>query len=314
MLGIDVSHYQGAIDWLEVKRFGVEYVIMKAMNEITHKPDSRFEYNYYQSGVQSIQRGVYSYIVAKNVAQAVQEATDLVNMLDHRTLEKGVWLDLEDKSIKSLGRDKLNRIIATEAGVFRAAGYQVGIYSNRDWYLNVLDGEKLISEYPWWIARYPKNDDGTIKLVLKPEAKFTMWQYSSKGSVDGIVGPVDLDADLDYLGLSNEEVANQIIEGKWGNGQQRINRLDSLGYDSTAVQHIVNKLLQEAKYYPKYEGLDFRIDKVFEHIGVEEEYRGNKVNRRFVAEANGLADYNGTLIQNLKLVSLAKQGQLKRPI
>ena len=312
MWGIDVSHHQGIINWTEVKRHGVQYTIMKAMIEKSHQVDSRFEYNYYQSGLQELERGVYLYVIATDVQKAREEATDLLNILHGRTLERGIWLDLEDSKIRGLGKSLLNEIIQVESRVLNSQGYAVGIYSNLDWYLHVLDGANLIKNYSWWMARYPKNDDGTIKLVLQPSNDFRIWQYSSKGSVPGITGPVDMDIDIEDIGKTPEQVAQDTLQGKWGNGQQRINRLEAAGYDATLIQQLVNKLIHDRKYYPKYTGFSPRIDVVFSAIGVEPEYIGNKLNRLHIAKCNGIDNYTGTLAQNLKLISLARQGELKR--
>ena len=72
-------------------------------------------------------------------------------------------------------------------------------------------------------------------------------------------------------------------------------------------------MLHDKKYYRKYDGLSFRIDEVFRAIGVESEYIGNKYKREPIAQANQIVNYSGNLIQNLKLIALAKQGELKRP-
>ena len=313
MWGIDVSHHQGSINWMEVRMHGIQFAIMKVMLEKSHILDSRYEYNWYQAGLNNIERGAYLYSVATNIQEAQSEARDFVRLLNGRTLERGVWLDIEDAKIRGLSKDVLTTLIETEADIIRAAGYSVGIYSNLDWYLHVLDGQQLIRRHDWWLARYPKGDDGTLRPVLRPSDSFAIWQYSSKGVVQGIRGPVDMDIDVSDLGKTNEQVAEEVLDGKWGNGQVRINRLTASGYDVTLVQQIVNQLIHDRKYYPKYNGLSMRIDEVFRKIGVEEEYIGNKSNRFPIAVANDIGDYSGTLLQNLKLISLAKSGQLKRP-
>ena len=313
MWGIDVSRHQGMINWATVVQQGVQFVILKAMNEKTHQPDPRFEFNYEHSGNYKLHRGVYLYMIAQNEADAMREADALLKILHGRKLERNVWLDVEDSRIKDLGKDKLTRIIDIEASMLRSGGYQVGIYSNLDWYNNVLDGSALNERYDWWLARYPKKDDGSIKLLLTPDKSMSIWQYSSKGSIDGIKGPVDMDIDISDLGKTDDQIASEILVGKWGNGQIRYNRLTAAGYDFALIQQIVTKRVHDAKYYPKYEGFSLKIDEVFKAIGVEEKYRGNKVNRAPIAKANKIEKYSGTLLQNLKLISLAKEGNLKRP-
>lgn len=313
MWGIDVSHHQGVIDWSAVKRYGIQFAIMKVMYETSHRTDEIFNYNYYQCGEQQLQRGAYIYVIATTPGDATKEAVDFITALEGKQLELGIWLDLEDKRIRNLGKEALNSIISIEAEIFRLAGYKVGIYSNLDWYKNVLDGIHLIQNYQWWMARYPKNDNGTIKPVLKPDNNILIWQYSSKGKVDGINGNVDMNYYVSDLIKTSTQIAQEVVEGEWGNGQIRINRLEAAGYDVTHIQQLVSALLHDKKYYRKYDGLSFRIDEVFRAIGVESKYIGNKYKREPIAQANEIVNYSGTLIQNLRLVALAKQGQLRRP-
>ena len=312
MWGIDVSRYQGEIDWQEVTNQGIQFVIMKAMNEKTHVADPRFEYNYAKTKECKLAQGVYTYIIATNTLSAQKEAYALLSILQNRPLVRGIWLDMEDSKISSLSTNELTDIIRVESNIFKTAGYSVGIYSNVAWYNHILNGSVLINEYKWWMARYPREDNGTIRLDLKPKNNVYMWQYSSKGKLQGINGVVDLDIDVADLGKSNNELAKEVIQGKWGSGCARENRLTAAGYDYKKVQSIVNKLLKNNNYYPQYKGNSMKIDEVLKSIGVPEEYIGDKHKRIPVAEANGIEKYNGTLLQNLKLISLAKKGELKQ--
>ena len=313
MWGIDVSHHQGFIEWRKVKKYGVQFAILKAMRETTHTPDTRFAYNYYQCENEGIDIGVYCYVIATSKEAAVKEAHDLLKILDGRLLQRGIWLDMEDVRIKSLGKDKLTAIMQIEREIFVNAGYTVGIYSNVDWYLNVLDGKNLIHTYDWWIARYPKHDTGEIKMVLRPDVTVSMWQYSSKGSVDGILGAVDMNYDVSDLSKSVEQLAQEVIEGKWGNGEIRKNRLEAAGYDFILIQNRVTQILHEKKYFNLYQGSSWKIDEVFIAIGVPSKYIGHKDKRRPIAIANGMENYSGNIFQNLKLIDLAKKGQLLKP-
>ena len=120
--------------------------------------------------------------------------------------------------------------------------------------------ESLKTDFDFWIARYKKNDDGIYNKdsSLKPSMKSAVaWQYSSKGTVPGINTPVDLDVDLDgvvnLIGASpykktNEEIAQEVLEGKWGTKSSIPSRKDMLtraGYDYASVQKIVNDILKK---------------------------------------------------------------------
>ncbi len=189
MRGIDVSAYQGKPDWSAVRAAGIEMAIIRAANR--KGKDSSFEHNYTGCAVAGIQRGVYRYSYAKTVDEAVKEAMEVVQILNGRKLEMGVWLDLEWKEQRALGRKAITAIAKAWIQTIQAAGYACGIYCNLDWHRNVLDTSAL--QVPYWIARYPNNDSGKIKEILKPNRGECAWQYSSKGRVTGISGNVDLD-------------------------------------------------------------------------------------------------------------------------
>lgn len=196
--GIDVSHYQGAIDWNRVKATGnVTFAIMKAMYESSKKPDDTFEANYAGTTNAGINRGVYNFIGSVSASDPEADAKAFLNILNGRTLEYGIWLDVESSKLRELGKERVEQIIIKEADIFAAAGYSVGIYCNVDWYNNVItDRIKKLFDGRFWIARYPKNDKGEPVNNLSPRnscPESIGWQYSSKGSVDGITGNVDMD-------------------------------------------------------------------------------------------------------------------------
>ena len=206
MKGIDISHHQGNIDWGTVKKDGgVGFVIMKAMFENgNHAKESSFEANY--GGSIGLKRGAYLYSIAKTVEAARKEAVDFLNILSRRPLEYGIWLDYEDSKIRGLGKVELTKHIDEQAILFKEAGYKVGVYTNPNWYINYIDGAGLSRRYDLWVARYPKLDDGTIKLNLKPsQYNATIWQYSSKGKVPGIRGNCDLDIEMADLEIPKDE-------------------------------------------------------------------------------------------------------------
>lgn len=189
--GIDISHWNGNINFAKLK---TDFVIMK-VSQFTHK-DSKFD-EYYNNCNQP--KGAYIYNKVKNLAEAKQEAEFAIECLKGKKLDYGVWLDMEDVSMRNLGKKLIADIINIEADILIKAGYKVGIYCNRDWYLNVLDGKSLSKTYKFWIARYPFADNGTIKDSLNPKnlEGCVMWQYSSKGKVDGIKGNVDLNIEFE---------------------------------------------------------------------------------------------------------------------
>lgn len=110
-----------------------------------------------------------------------------------------------------------------------------------------------------------------------------------------------------------QEVAEEVIAGEWGVGDDRKKKLTAAGYSYAEVQGIVNQLAAEC--YPKYTGKSVYVDKVLESIGVPAKYRGTWARRKPIAIASGMKDdYRGTAAQNNHLIALAKQGKIKRVI
>lgn len=199
-LGIDVSHYQGLINWSLVKDDGKKFAILKCQYEAkSHRKDEQFDNNYNGCGYYGIARGVYIYIARSSMADIEGDARSLLRHLDGRKLEYGIWLDLEDSSLRAKGKAYIRELVYKYAQIFKNAGYFVGIYCNRDWYINLIHDD-LKRDFDFWIARYPKLDAGIYypSSFLKPDPSIAVaWQYSSKGHVKGIEGNVDLDVDYD---------------------------------------------------------------------------------------------------------------------
>ena len=258
VLGIDVSHYQGKIDWEKVSK-SKKFAIMKCMYEAqSHRKDETFEENYRKAGIYGVSRGVYIFIASASIRDPQGDANALLKHLADRPLEYGIWLDFEAAVLRAQGKDKIKDLAYVYANTFRAAGYYVGIYCNKDWYDNVIHDD-LKKDFEFWIARYPRNDRGEYnpKSTLKPAyTQAVAWQYSSKGRVDGIAGNVDLDVDFDGIvnliaktpyKKTNREIAREVLEGKWGTKNTKPTRKELLtraGYDYNVIQRMVNEWLK----------------------------------------------------------------------
>ncbi len=207
--GIDVSSYQGEIDWSKVKAAGVEFTIMKVIRKDL-SADKQFENNWNgceESGV--VVQGVYNYSYAKTVEKARTDAQAVLKVLGDR--KPMVWMDVEDNCQKGLGQ-ALIEIIKAYGTIIMEAGLQFGVYTGLSFYKSyILPYEGKLSEVPFWIARYPLSASMTVAMdpsgVYKPAIACTMygWQYSSKGSVPGISGNVDMNEW--YVDLEAERVA-----------------------------------------------------------------------------------------------------------
>lgn len=185
---IDVSSVQGEPDWARVAKSGIRAAILRVHQKFGI--DTSFEYNYQGCKDNGILVGVYKYSYALTAMQAMEEAEAVLDVLAGRSLDFPVFYDLEWAEQRKRGAVAITGIARAFLGRIEAAGYTPGIYCNVDWYKNVLDVPSL--PYGYWLASYPANDTGTVQERLRPPVGVG-WQYSSKGSVPGISGHVDMD-------------------------------------------------------------------------------------------------------------------------
>ncbi len=260
VLGIDVSHYQGVIDWKLVAQAGKKFAILKCMYEAqSHRKDEYFEENYRKAGIYGVARGVYIFIASASIKDPQTDANALLKHLADRPLEYGIWLDFESDVLAKQGKQKIEEMALYYASVFRSAGYFTGIYCNKYWY-DTLITDKLKKEFDFWIARYPRKDEGVYNptSALKPGyTQAVAWQYSSKGRVPGINGNVDLDVDYDGVvnliaktpeKKSNFEIAYEVLCGIWGTKNTNPTRrqlLTTAGYNYGEIQAIVTDWLKK---------------------------------------------------------------------
>lgn len=210
---IDVSSYQGLVDWEKVVKSGVQAAILKIIRK-DGSPDNQFENNWKgcTEACMPIQ-GVYNYFYpAANVDATVQKAATDANIVI-KTLngrKAFVWLDYEDKSLYTLGAAASVRIINEYAKVITGAGLGFGVYTGLSFYNDIMKPVAGEIKYPFWIARYPSNNpmdvsanpaDDKRPVILHDMAG---WQYSSKGQVPGILGNVDMN-EL-YVAVETENV------------------------------------------------------------------------------------------------------------
>mgnify|MGYP000018319173 CR=1 FL=1 len=185
--GIDVSAWQGVIDWPTVANYGMDFAILR-ITEKGNVIDSTFEANYKGCTANSIPVGVYKYSYAVNVSEIQYEAKKVIEALNRRKLDYPVFLDIEDKCQENMSKHLMMRMINAFREIIIKAGYQFGIYCGYSWYQYQLPED--VKKYDCWLAAYPSQDDGTMRIRLKPAAGIG-WQYSSKAKIPGIAGTVD---------------------------------------------------------------------------------------------------------------------------
>ena len=185
--GIDVSAWQGKIDWGTVAAYGMDFVLLR-ITEAGNVIDSFFEKNFSECRKHNIPVGVYKYSYAMTIAEIQNEARKVVSVLNGRKLQYPVWLDLEHNKQRSLGAESIHKMADAFRKIVEAAGYKFGIYCNVDWYMNVICSH--LRKHDFWIARYPAADTGILQERLRPDFGVG-WQYSSKAKIPGINGTVD---------------------------------------------------------------------------------------------------------------------------
>ena len=199
-LGIDVSHWQGKIDFNQmVESNKVDFMISRigwySTSRKTLVVDTQFERNYKEARTRDIPLGAYVYSYATSVKESREEAEAVVKYLketNQTDYELPIFYDLEDDSQIALGKETLNQMAITFCEVLKKAGYKVGVYSYSYWFSNYMDLNKLPNDYALWVAQYGANDGKLPEDLNKYAATHDIWQYTSTGQVDGIQGNVDM--------------------------------------------------------------------------------------------------------------------------
>lgn len=188
--GIDVSRWNGTIDWKTVANYGMGFAILR-ITEKGNVIDSTFEANYKGCIDNKIPVGVYKYSYATTIAQIETEANIVVKTMNNRKLDYPVFLDIEDKCQENLSETLMMKMIDAFRSIIVKAGYKFGIYVGYSWYQNQLPKEA--QKYDCWVARYPNNDTGDLQERLRVPASTGVigWQYSSKATIPGISTKVD---------------------------------------------------------------------------------------------------------------------------
>ena len=203
--GIDVSSWNGTINWKTVSNYGMGFAILR-ITEKGNKVDSTFEANYKGCINNKIPVGVYKYSYATNVSEIRYEANVVVKTMNKRKLDYPVFLDIEDKCQENLSKDLMLKMIKAFRSIIVKAGYKFGIYCSYSWYQNKLPDDA--KKYDCWVARYPINDTGDLQERLRVPASTGVigWQYSSKATIPGI--PTKTDRSVFYKDYSKSSTTS----------------------------------------------------------------------------------------------------------
>jgi GH25 family lysozyme M1 (1,4-beta-N-acetylmuramidase) len=194
--GIDVSYYQGNIDWKKVKNSGVEFVIIRVGyrgygSAGTLVEDPKFKTYLDGATKAGLKVGVYFYTQAITTAEAQAEAKFVLDRIKGYSLQMPVYYDIESVDydtgrLDSAGLSKAQKTALCTAfcDTIIKSGYSAGVYANYTWLNYYIDGAGLGKKYPIWLAHYTSNTNY--------DQRMDMWQYSGSGTVSGISAYTDV--------------------------------------------------------------------------------------------------------------------------
>lgn len=258
---IDVSRYNGNIDFKKVKASGIKNVIIRCGftgygSSQTTNEDANFETNYKKAKEAGLNVGAYYYAVALTEADAKREAAFVLSLLKGKQFELPIYYDVEDnhstsgygvlkQNMQGLSRAKLTSVVNTFCETVQNAGYFVGVYSGKYWFRDNLD-MNVINRYTIWLAHWTTKTDYT--------GPYAMWQYTYTGSVAGISGNVDMnEMYMDFPtiikskglnGFTKKEQTKKYVEGdidgdgKVGSSDARLAMRAAVGLENLSSEQI----------------------------------------------------------------------------
>lgn len=266
--GIDISHWQSTFNSFN----DVDFAIIKATEGVGYV-DPACDVLYQRAKKEGKLLGVYHFARPDTGNSAEAEAKWFVKNIEGYLNEAIIVLDWEPSG-GQIGNvtwaktwlDKIKELTGIKPLIYMSSS-PVNSYN----WSSVAN-----ADYGLWVANYGA-DTGVPnnKPTVKWWSFYALWQYTSKGRINGFIGNVDLDyfygdaetwrkyanstskptTPVTPTKKSNEEIANEVIAGKWGNGEDRKNRLTSAGYDYNTIQAIVNnKLAPKVEYYTVQSG------------------------------------------------------------
>jgi hypothetical protein len=265
IFGIDISYYQAGMNLKTAKNEGVKFAILRGgytgyLNGVSKAKDTEFETHYKNAKANGLGVGAYWYSCATTYENGRAEAEYMYeHCLKGKQFEYPIYIDVEDTYYQAkAGKTSNTEAIKGFCEYLENKGYYVGIYANNNWFNNYIDTPKL-SAYDKWVANWGKTRPTT------PEGG--MWQFggSTNATRTNIVAGMVCDQNYAYkdypaiiksAGLNGfakavkktvEELAKEVIDGKWGNGADREARLTKAGYNYAEVQAKVNEIIKPKK-------------------------------------------------------------------
>lgn len=240
--GVDISTHNGIVNFEELKKAGIEFVIIRCGygGDSKNQDDVMFKRNVEQCKKHNIPYGVYLYSYAKSVEGAKSEAEHMLRLLNGSKPVYGCWYDVEDSSLPD-NRKALTDQVVTFCEALEKQGLYVGIYSSLSWFRTRFDNR--IDDYDKWVAQW--NSECTYS------EPYGIWQFTSSLNIGGKL----FDGNYSYkdypslMGFNKnptpkksvDEIAIEVISGSWGDGSERSEKLTKAGYNPSEVQKRVNE-------------------------------------------------------------------------
>ena len=200
--GVDLSKWNGNVDFSELKKLEIDFVILKA-GSTKSGLDPYFEANYKSAKAAGIDVGAYFYTYSTTGAGALEDAERCIAILEGKQLEYPIYFDLEDESLEGLSVDILTEMCEVFIKKMQQNGYFCGLYVNDDWLIKRLHTEKVTTYFDVWYARWTASGEPEWKESFGQ--KTGLWQYTDGGSLEGITGRFDLNiAYKDYPAIIKE--------------------------------------------------------------------------------------------------------------
>lgn len=269
--GIDLSRHNEGINFDTLKNEGVEFAILRAGytgygDGVSKAKDNQFEHFYNECKNKGIGVGAYWFSIAKTYDEGVAEANFMYeNCLKGKQFDYPIYTDVEDDTggrewLRRAGKERITDGICGFCDRLEQLGFYVGIYANRDWFNNWINQDR-VQKFDKWLATWSS---------AKPDTYLAdrMWQFGGESNyirspylagqvVDQDYCYYDYPSVIKNAGLngygtpqpqpqpkkSNEEIAQEVLAGLWGNQPERQQNLENAGYDYQAIQNIVNSIV-----------------------------------------------------------------------
>ena len=317
--GIDVSSWQSGMDLSTAKKAGFDFVILRGgftgIADRSHNKDTSFENFYTQAKRHGLGVGAYWYSCANSKQTGMNEAEYLYkNCLKGKKFDYPIYIDVEDNKWQANNKKGVTDAIIGFCEYLEGKGYFAGVYASLSWFNSKIDTARL-KAYTKWVACWAN------KAPIVKFTGFDMWQDSDSGRAGG----KRIDTDVSYkdfpklikeggfngydktvtVGKDNDTVsdghktqtpdkakkttaqlAQEVIDGKWGDGIERQTRLTNAGYDYDKIQAKVNEMM--AKNSPKKEVV-YTVKAGDTLTAIAKKY---KTTVKAIAKKNGIKDVN----------------------